>query len=81
MIPIFILVYLAEFIILSINISKFKEYRKECPFNIKFNTVYEKKCELFNINTNSRYKYQYICSYDASNDFSLSKKIKNTVFL
>ena len=56
---------------------KFKEYKKQCPFNIKFDTNYEKKCELFNINANSRYKYQYICSYDASNVFSLSKKIKN----
>ena len=68
---------MAEFIILSINLVKFKEYKKQCPFNIKFDTNYEKKCELFNINANSRYKYQYICSYDASNVFSLSKKIKN----
>ena len=76
-IPIFLLIYIAELIILSINLMKFKEFRKECPFNIKFNENYEKRCELFNINTNSRYKYQYICSYDASTDFSLSKKIAN----
>ena len=76
-IPIFLLIYIAELIILSINLVKFKEFRKECPFNIKFDENYEKRCELFNINTNSRYKYQYICSYNASTDFRLSKEIKN----
>lgn len=73
----FLIIYFAEFIILSINIIKFKEYRKECPFHIKFDSNYEKRCELFNINANSRYKYQYICSYNPSKDFTLSQKIKD----
>ena len=34
----------------------------------------KRRCELYNINLNSRYKYQYICSYNASEDFQGDKK-------
>ena len=37
---------------------------------------YEKRrCELYNIYNNSRYKYQYICSYDATEDFKMNKTL------
>ena len=53
---------------------------KNCPFTLsqeltKYNeTLYGKRrCELYNINKNSRYKYQYICSYNASKGFKNDK--------
>jgi hypothetical protein len=57
---------------MSINISKYKYYWKICPYliddfyNIEY---YDRRCELYQINNNTRYKYQYICSYDSSKDF------------
>ena len=55
-------------------------YLQECPFTFKSelnpNKIldYEKRrCELYNIYNNSRYKYQYICSYDAAKDFKSNK--------
>ena len=51
-------------------------YLQECPFLFKSDLIphkildYEKRrCELYNIYNNSRYKYQYICSYDVAKDF------------
>ena len=51
-------------------------YLQECPFLFKSELIphkildYEKRrCELYNIYNNSRYKYQYICSYDVAKDF------------
>ena len=65
------------FIMLS-NINY--NYLRECPFTIKSNLDKNKvsynekrRCELYNIYTNSRYKYQYICSYDAYEDFKNNK--------
>ena len=57
---------------ISIDLSNELEEIEEMP-RLRRNGI--------NINTNSRYKYQYICSYDASNDFSLSKKIKNNTII
>ena len=55
-------------------------YLKECPFTFEKELLphkilnYEKRrCELYNIYNNSRYKYQYICSYDATGDFKMNK--------
>ena len=73
------LIYL---IILSVNLGKFKKYWKYCPYLITdfdYNLHFERRCELYNINHNSRYLYQYICSYDSSKDFkknNLKKEIK-----
>ena len=62
------------------NRINYGSYIKNCPFT--FNTIittfnqsiYGKRiCELYNINNNSRYKYQYICSYNASEDFKYDK--------
>ena len=48
-------------------ISEFDIYFKYCPFTLSYNESHyeEKVCDLYNITYNSRYKYQYICSYDA----------------
>ena len=63
-----------EFITLSVNISKYDKYLKVCPFslsNLSYGSKLKRRCELYNNNTNSRYSYQYICSYDPS------KNLKN----
>ena len=55
-------------------------YLKECPFTFQSelnrNKIFDyekRRCELYNIYNNSRYRYQYICSYDASKDFQSNK--------
>ena len=62
------------------NELDYKNYIKNCPFAlntdlISFNeSIYGKRrCELYNKNMNSRYKYQYLCSYNASEDFKRDK--------
>ena len=63
---------LMEIVALGINISKFLEYWKNCPFTLtdSYEKLHHKRrCELYNINNNSRYQYQYICSYDPTEDF------------
>ena len=68
-------------IILSINLGKFIKYWKYCPYLIKdfdYSLHFERRCELYNINNNSRYLYQYICSYDSSKDFK-KKNLKNEI--
>ena len=79
---IFFFNFLFGFIILSINISKYLKYWKNCPYLIKdldYDLYFERRCELYNINNNSRYSYQYICSYDSSKDFKtrFQNEIKN----
>ena len=65
-----------------LNNLHFGKYLKDCPFTlssdlIKNNTLYneEHRCELYNIYANSRYKYQYICSYNASKNFEDDKSV------
>ena len=76
-------IFVVYLIILSLNIIKFFKYWKYCPYLIKdldYNLHFERRCELYNINHNSRYLYQYICSYDSSKDFKkyyLKYKIQN----
>ena len=67
-------------IIKMLNGSNYDNFIKNCPFSLStelkfFNqSFYEKRrCELYNINMNSRYKYQYICSYNASESFKNDK--------
>ena len=62
------------------NRINYGSYIKNCPFTFNTNittfnqSIYGKRiCELYNINNNSRYKYQYICSYNASEDFKYDK--------
>ena len=77
---IFFFNFLFGFIILSINISKYLKYWKYCPYLIKdldYSLHFERRCELYNINNNSRYSYQFICSYDSSKDFK--NKLQNEI--
>jgi hypothetical protein len=46
--------------------------------DLDYNKHYKKRCELYNINKNSRYSYQYICSYDSSKEFKRQKLIQET---
>jgi len=62
------------------NSINYGSYIKNCPFTFNTNittfnkSIYGKRiCELYNINNNSRYKYQYICSYNASENFKYDK--------
>ena len=77
---IFYIFNIIKFISLSINLSNYLKYRKNCPFTISdldVNLHIERRCDLYNINKNSRYSYQYICSYNPSKDFDF--KLKNTI--
>ena len=61
-----------ELIILLINVTKFSNFWRNCPFiisDLDYNLHLNRRCELYNINNNSRYSYQYICSYDPSKEF------------
>ena len=60
------------FIIFSINFFRFDEFIINCPFyldKLEYSLNFERRCELYNINYNSRYSYQYICSYYSSLEF------------
>ena len=76
----FYVIYLLRFINLY-NLWNYDNFIKNCPFSLSsdlkfFNdSFYEKRrCELYDINMNSRYKYQYICSYNASEYFKNDNK-------
>ena len=66
--------------ILFFNKNNYNTFIKKCPFTLTTNlisynesNIEERRCELYNIYNNSRYKYQYICSYNASEDFKYDK--------
>ena len=69
-------------IVLSINFKIFrKNFWINCPFvidDVNYKDHIRRRCDLYDRNFNSRYSYQYICSYDPSNDFKylLSHEIK-----
>ena len=71
-------------IVVLINTGRFEKFIKNCPFylnKLDYSLNFGRRCELYNINYNSRYSYQYICSYDSSKDFvdSNKKKLKQGV--
>ena len=77
-----IILILNNFIICinGFNRINYGSYITNCPFTFNTNittfnqSIYGNRiCELYNINNNSRYKYQYICSYNASDDFKSDK--------
>ena len=79
---IFLLFTFFELILIVVNSSKFAIFWRNCPFiisDLDYNLHLNRRCELYNINNNSRYSYQYICSYDSSKDFKndFSKKIES----
>jgi len=65
------LLYFFELIMIGIVYFYVKDYWENCPFFIydDLNKHYNRRCELYNINHNSRYSYQYICSFDPSGPF------------
>jgi len=70
-----IVLYLSS-ILNYFNNYYFQAYIKNCPFTSSSdltsnNSFYfeKRRCELYNIYMNSRYKYQYICSFNASENF------------
>jgi len=70
---IFLIMIISEITILGVNLFYFSNYWANCPFSINepnSNYHYKRRCELYGINTNSRYRYQYICSYNSFKDFS-----------
>ena len=78
----FVLFWITIIIITTKNFVDFKSLRKNCPYIIKdldYNLHIKNRCELYNINNNSRYAYQYICSYNSSKDFknTFSNEIKD----
>jgi len=75
-----IIFIILQMIITTINYRKTKKYWKNCPYilnDLKYDLHLRRRCELYEININCRYSYQYICSYDSSKDFKnkLSKEI------
>ena len=61
-----------------VNLKKFSIYWINCHFTINepyINLHHKRICDLYNINNNSRYKYQYICSYNSFEDFGNEHKI------
>ena len=62
-------------IIMNYNKDYLDTFLNNCPFTLKKNesNFVGHTCELYNIYNNSRYKYQYICSYNASKDFKSEK--------
>ena len=60
------------FILLAVNSTKSNDFWINCPYlisDLDYSKQYKRRCELYNINNNSRYSYQYICSYDSSKEF------------
>ena len=67
-----IALYVYGFILLFLNYYYFYIYWMNCPYTISdldYKDHYKRRCELYNINNNSRYSYQYICSYDSTKEF------------
>ena len=70
---IFLLLMFYFYFILLINLEKYKYFILDCPFyldKLDYDLNFDRRCEIYDINYNSRYSYQYICSYDSSIDFA-----------
>ena len=76
---VYIFIYPLEIFTISFNLGIYEtNFLKDCPYtinNLDYRLHLERRCELYNINNNSRYLYQYICSYDSSKDFDIKKEI------
>ena len=65
----FCLGIIMEPIVIGIKNSEFKLFLKNYPFMINddnYTLNVDKRCQLYNINNNSRFSYQYICNYNSS---------------
>ena len=74
------IIYFLIEIINFYNYQGFSTFINNCPFTLTSdlysnNSSYfeTKRCELYNIYNNSRYKYQYICSYNPYDDLKNEK--------
>ena len=81
---IFLFLVIFFYIIFLINIFRFQKFIINCPFcldKLDYDLNFDRRCELYDINYNSRFSYQYICSYDSSKDFTNinKKKLKQKV--
>ena len=79
----FLLFSFFEFIIFELNLGYYKKYLKNCPFSISdldYSLHLERRCELYNINNMNRYSYQYICSYNSSDEFKYKNEKNNKRF-
>ena len=75
---IFIIIVVCFGLILAINLENFHWFIRDCPFflnKLDYTLNFDRRCELYDKNNNSRYCYQYICSYDSSKDFEEIKEI------
>jgi len=80
----FFFLTLCFFIILLINILIFQKFMRNCPFylnKLDYALNFDRRCQLYDINYNSRFSYQYICSYESSKDFIdiNEKKLKQKI--
>ena len=76
---IFLFLITFENVILAINENKYIDYLNICPYTISdldLKLHLKRRCELYNINNNSRYSYQYICSYNSSKELQIKKLSK-----
>ena len=75
---IFLLLILFFYAIIFINIIRFSKFIINCPFyldKLDYALDFDRRCELYETNYNSRFSYQYICSYDSSKEFAdINKK-------
>ena len=72
-----IIFWILIIIISFINLKKYGEFWKDCPyliFDLNYTKNLERRCILYNINKNSRYTFQYLCSFNSSKDFYHSNK-------
>ena len=59
------------YLLITMNFLDYQAFLPNCPYIIKdleYDLHVKKRCELYNIYNNSRYSYQYICSFDSSKD-------------
>jgi hypothetical protein len=68
------------YITLFINSIDFQKFMRNCPFyldKLDYSLNFDRRCDLYDTNYNSRYTYQYICSYDSSKEFAqINTKMK-----
>ena len=76
----YIAITIVSQLLINYNDYKYSAYIDYCPFTLTSdlysnNSSYfeTKRCELYNIYNNSRYKYQYICSYNPYDDLKNEK--------
>ena len=78
----FLFFIIFEYVVLSINYAKYQTYLKNYPYtisNLDYNLNLERKCELYNINNNSRYSCQCVCSYNSSSELMFTENTKKTL--